>query len=181
MEPGAEVIPEPGTATEAGTESGEEPAQGKAVAEGDEQTPVCKFSETQEQTEVGKIPGMEGPEEGGAAGETADSADAAGGAEAPEAVWRRRAEGYAVRAVFSEARAAAAVMGVPENRLDHAAKLCELSGIDPEDEGARARIAEAVRAVLRELPELRGGVGTGAAASPRKARRDAFERGFLGA
>ena len=178
---GPEAFSEPDAAVETAVAPGEEPAEEDAAADEEEQTSVCKNSETREQTEVGRFSGMEGPVQDGAAAGAAESEGAAGGAESPEAVWRRRAEGYAVRAVFSEARASAAAMGVPENRLDNAAKLCDLSGIDPEDEGARARIAEAVRAVLRELPELRGGVGTGEAASPRRARRDAFERGFLGA
>ena len=113
---------------------------------------------------------------------TADGVLPEGGstAEESEAAWRRRAEACAARAVLSEARAAAAMMGVPENRLDHAARLSDLSGIDPEDEGARERIARAVRVALAELPELIGGVGTGRATSPRRARHDAFERGFLG-
>ena len=178
---GAEAFMESGAEMEVAVAPGVEPAQQDMVVGGEEQTSVCKNSETREQTEVGKISGVESPAQGGAAVEVVQTEGAEGGAEAPEVVWRRRAEGYAVRAMFSEARATAAAMGVPENRLDHAAKLCDLSGIDPEDEGAQARIAEAMRAVLRELPELRGGVGTGEAASPRRARRDAFERGFLGA
>ena len=98
-----------------------------------------------------------------------------------EAVLLERAERYAARAVLSEARATAALMGVPENRLDDIAKLCELSGIDPEEAGTRARIVEMVRDALNRVPGLRCGSGTGSTVSPRKPRRDAFERGFLGA
>ena len=45
---------------------------------------------------------------------------------------------------------------------------------------ARERIAAAVREILKELPEVRGGVGTGQVMAMRKPRRDPFERGFLG-
>ncbi len=90
-----------------------------------------------------------------------------------------RAEGYARQAVEGEARAAAALLGVPEKRLGHVAKLAALSGIDPADGEARAKIGRAVRAVLVEFPEL-GGAGTGRAAPVSRIRRDAFARGFLG-
>ncbi len=80
----------------------------------------------------------------------------------------------------AEARCAAALMGVKEARLDHVARLAGLEGIDPEDEAMRQKVAQAVRAVLGEVPELISGAGTGAAASPRRLRRDAFARGFMG-
>ncbi len=92
----------------------------------------------------------------------------------------RRAEACAARAVLAEARAAAAALGVKEARLDYAAKLAELGDIDPEEEDARSKIASAVREVLRTVPELMGGAGTGQTARARRPRRDAFERGFLG-
>lgn len=90
-----------------------------------------------------------------------------------------RAEGFARQAVEGEARAAAALLGVPEKRLGHVAKLAALSGIDPADGEARVKIGRAVRAVLAEFPEL-GGAGTGRAAPVARIRRDAFARGFLG-
>ncbi len=91
----------------------------------------------------------------------------------------RRAEDCARRAVEGEARAAAALLGVPENRLGRVAKHADLSGIDPADGEARAKIVRAVRAVLAEFPEL-GGAGTGSATPVARIRRDAFARGFLG-
>lgn len=207
-EPDAAVEDEPGAATGLALEPGEEPvhdgatgmeepAQGGTVVGGEEPTAgadeltQCDDVGTEKPTTVGCDAGTGKPARvGSAAGSDKPSDDAdAGETETKEAViegggseaeWKRRAEGYAMRAVFSEARAAAAAMGVPENRLDHVARLSDLSGIDPEDGKAQGRIEEAVRAVLREHPELRGGVGTGQATVPRKARRDAFERGFLG-
>jgi hypothetical protein len=93
---------------------------------------------------------------------------------------RLRAERYAARAVQSEARAVAALMGVLEGRLDDVVKLCDLSGIHPDEEDARVRIAGTVRDALSRVPGLGGGVGTGLRGYRAKARRDAFERGFLG-
>lgn len=98
-----------------------------------------------------------------------------------EAELSKRVERYAARAVLSEARAAAALMGVPADRLDDVAKLCELSGIDPEEDSARAKIAGAVRGALGRMTGLTGGAGTGSAVATQRPRRDAFERGFLGA
>jgi len=101
-------------------------------------------------------------------------------AAAREAEWRRRLEAYAAKAAFSEARAAAAALGVPENRLDYAARLANAADIDPEQPGAREAIAAAVQRVLTDVPELRGGAGTGQNRGARRFRRDAFERGFMG-
>jgi hypothetical protein len=165
--------------TESALEPGEELAHGGAGG-AEKQTPVCFNAEAKEPTGVGAINAVEEPVQGDAAAGEMEPAEAVNNGEGPEAEWKRQAEGYALRAVFSEARAAAAAMGVPENRLDHVAKLSDLSGVDPEDGEARVRVAKAVRAVLKELPELCGGVGTGQVTAPRRSHRDAFERGFLG-
>jgi len=179
-------------AKEVAAKPGERPTHNGAVAEAEEPAQSGAVAEAEESTQSGAIVGTEEPTQAGAAAEAGEhtgvcasaggveSAEAAGGIVGSEAEWRRRAEGYALQVVFSEARAAAATLGVPECRLDHVARLSDLSGIGPEDDGARERIARAVRAVLKELPELRGGVGTGQATTPRRPRRDAFERGFLG-
>ena len=124
----------------------------------------------------------EGEKEAGAP--EGDSADESGGAAGDHFRSERealilRAEGFARQAVEGEARAAAALLGVPEKRLGHVAKLAALSGIDPADGEARVKIGRAVRAVLAEFPEL-GGAGTGRAAPVARIRRDAFARGFLG-
>lgn len=118
------------------------------------------------------------PEAGAPEGEGMDSPSEAGFRAEREALIRR-AEDYARRAVEGEARAAAALLGVPEKRLGLVAKLADLSGIDPADGEARAKVIRAVRAVLAEVPEL-GGAGTGSAAPVSRKRRDAFARGFLG-
>lgn len=118
------------------------------------------------------------PEAGAPEGEGMDSPSEAGFRAELEALIRR-AEDYARRAVEGEARAAAALLGVPEKRLGLVAKLADLSGIDPADGEARAKVIRAVRAVLAEVPEL-GGAGTGSAAPVSRKRRDAFARGFLG-
>jgi len=118
------------------------------------------------------------PEAGAPEGDGMDSPSEAGFRAEREALIRR-AEDYARRAVEGEARAAAALLGVPEKRLGLVAKLADLSGIDPADGEARAKVIRAVRAVLAEVPEL-GGAGTGSAAPVSRKRRDAFARGFLG-
>ena len=196
-EPGAEddvdadAYEEPGAVTGFALEPGGELVQGGATGEeglarvevsaaAEERTSVCLTAAERQQTKVGAVAGADGPAQDDAAFGKRDPAEASEEAGGSEAEWKRRAEGYALRAVFSEARAAAAVMGVPENRLDHVAKLSDLSGIGLEEEGARERIAAAVRAVLKELPEVRRGVGTGQMTNKRKFRRDPFERGFLG-
>jgi len=96
--------------------------------------------------------------------------------------YKAQAAEYAARAVQAEARAALAALGVPAAKLSTALKLADLSGINPADKGAPDAIAKAAEAVLAELPELRGGAGTGAAvATQRKtAENDPFLKGFLG-
>ena len=173
LEPGGELVWGGSTGAE-GLARVEVPEAAKKT------TSVCLSASTKQQTEVGAMAGAEEPTQDDAAAGRRESAEAAEEAGGSEVKWKRRADGYALQAVFSEARAAAAVMGVPENRLDHVARLADLSGIGPEEEGARERVAAAVRAVLKELPEVRGGVGTGQATAKRKPRRDPFERGVLG-
>ncbi len=202
-EPDAAAEDVPGAATGLALELGEgsvhggaagegEPAQGGTCTRageltqcddvgGEKPTPVGCDAGTEKPARVGFAVGLEEPEQDAvAAGERGikEAVIEDGGS---EAAWKRRAEGYALRAVFSEARAAASAMGVPEDRLDQVARISDLSGIDPEDGKACGRIRDAVRAVLREHPALRGGVGTGQASAPRRPQRDAFERGFLGA
>lgn len=115
---------------------------------------------------------------GGTEGDGADSRGAAGFL-AERAALIQRAESYARRAVEGEARAAAALLGVPEERIGVVLKLADLSGIDPADGEARAKVGRAVRVALAEVPEL-GGAGTGSVTQVPRKRRDAFARGFLG-
>ncbi len=159
---------EPGDADSAGEAAGE---AGESVGKPEGADSLEEESAGEAEESAGKPGGADSPEE-----ESAGEA----GMESTEAQWKRRAEVYAARAVFSEARAAAAQLGVPENRLDRVAKLADTSGIDPEQPDAQGRIARAVRAVIRDLPELSGGAGTGTIARARRPRLDAFERGFLG-
>jgi hypothetical protein len=89
---------------------------------------------------------------------------------------------YMARIRTAEGRAAAAVMGVAQGRLDYAVQLAGLDEIDIDDPGAGEKIAEAIGALLDKLPEFKGGAGTGTVgAHPRRSvRKDAFERGFTG-
>ena len=153
-----------GTAGEAAMETTGEASAGTA---GEAAMEVAGGASTEAPIEAEAVPAEESGGEGG---------EAAG----LEAEWKRRALDYAARAVFSEARAAAGALGVPENRLDYAARLADAAGIDLENPDARERIARAVQAVLRDVPELRGCAGTGRAAVARRPRREAFERGFMG-
>jgi hypothetical protein len=122
----------------------------------------------------------EGTNPTGAAVPAEAASDAGQEAGAREAEWQRRLEAYAAKAVFSEARAAAAALGVPENRLDYAARLADTAGVDSEAPDARTANAAAVQKVLKDVPELLGGAGTGRTLGARRPRRGAFERGFMG-
>ena len=56
------------------------------------------------------------------------------------------------RAVQAELRTAAALAGVPKERIPYVLRLCDTEGID---------LDAAVAKVLEAVPELRGGAGTG--------------------
>lgn len=66
------------------------------------------------------------------------------------------------RALQAELRGAAAIAGVPRDRIPYVLRLADTSGIDLTAADADAKVTAAIEAVLADLPELRGGaVGTG--------------------
>lgn len=85
------------------------------------------------------------------------------------------------RLAESELRSAAALAGVPREKVPYVARMADVSGINPADKDAADRYAKAVERVLSDVPELRGGsapsgaapAGTGGAGSPEihRARR----------
>lgn len=75
----------------------------------------------------------------------------------------------------------AAQAGIRPDRIKQAVKLADLNDIDPMADDAESKIAEKIRGVCSEMPELLATASTGAAgAFARKAEpvKDAFERGF---
>lgn len=87
------------------------------------------------------------------------------------------------RALQAELRGAAAIAGVPKERIPYVLRLADTSGIDLTADDADAKIAAAIDRVLSDLPELRGGaVGTGSAGNfARKPNQqlDPFLQGFM--
>ena len=65
------------------------------------------------------------------------------------------------RAVQAELRTAAALAGVPKERIPYVLRLCDTEGIDLDAADAQDKLDAAVAKVLEAVPELRGGAGTG--------------------
>lgn len=67
------------------------------------------------------------------------------------------------RAVQAELRTAAALAGVPKERIPYVLRMCDTEGIDLDAADAQDKLDAAVAKVLEAVPELRGGAGTGSA------------------
>ena len=65
------------------------------------------------------------------------------------------------RAVQAELRTAAALAGVPKERIPYVLRMCDTEGIDLDAADAQDKLDAAVAKVLEAVPELRGGAGTG--------------------
>ena len=65
------------------------------------------------------------------------------------------------RAVQAELRTAAALAGVPKERIPYVLRMCDTEGIDLDAADAQDKLDAAVAKVLEAVPELRGGTGTG--------------------
>ena len=65
------------------------------------------------------------------------------------------------RAVQAELRTAAALAGVPKERIPYVLRLCDTEGIDLDAADAQDKLDAAVAKVLEAVPEMRGGAGTG--------------------
>lgn len=83
----------------------------------------------------------------------------------------------------ARATAAATALGVRPERVKYAIRLSDFGGIDVTQEDADRRISAAIKQVVNELPELKGGAqGTGtqgAFARQSNAQPGAFERGLM--
>lgn len=69
------------------------------------------------------------------------------------------------RAVQAELRTAAALAGVPKERIPYVLRMCDTEGIDLDAADAQDKLDAAVAKVLEAVPELRGGAGTGSTAT----------------
>ena len=56
---------------------------------------------------------------------------------------------------------AAALAGVPKERIPYVLRMCDTEGIDLDAADAQDKLDAAVAKVLEAVPELRGGAGTG--------------------
>lgn len=65
------------------------------------------------------------------------------------------------RAMQAELRTAAALAGVPKERIPYVLRMCDTEGIDLDAADAQDKLDAAVAKVLEAVPELRGGAGTG--------------------
>lgn len=61
----------------------------------------------------------------------------------------------------AELRTAAALAGVPKERIPYVLRMCDTEGIDLDAADAQDKLDAAVAKVLEAVPELRGGAGTG--------------------
>ena len=89
------------------------------------------------------------------------------------------------KALDAETRATALAQGVRPDRIAYAVRLADLNGIDITADGAADKISAAIGKVLADVPELKGGVGTGSmgnhprqAATAEEKNRDDFRRGL---
>ncbi|MDY5514684.1 MAG: hypothetical protein SPG32_08095 [Candidatus Ventricola sp.] len=58
-------------------------------------------------------------------------------------------------------RTAAALAGVPKGRIPYVMRMADVTGLDPTAADAAEHYQQAVDKVLADVPELRGGAGTG--------------------
>ena len=65
------------------------------------------------------------------------------------------------RAMQAELRTAAALAGVPKERIPYVLRMCDTEGIDLDAADAQDKLDAAVAKVLEAVPELCGGAGTG--------------------
>lgn len=86
--------------------------------------------------------------------------------------------------IGAELRAAAALAGVPKEKIPYVVRLAEVKGADAEGADLGKLAGEAIDKVLADIPELSGvQAGTGSAGNFRrvaKPAKTAFERGFDG-
>lgn len=68
------------------------------------------------------------------------------------------------RAMQAELRTAAALAGVPKERIPYVLRMCDTEGIDLDAADAQDKLDAAVAKVLEAVPELCGGAGTGSTA-----------------
>ena len=66
-----------------------------------------------------------------------------------------------VRAMQAELRTAAALAGVPKERIPYVLRMCDTESIDLDAADAQDKLDAAVAKVLEAVPELCGGAGTG--------------------
>lgn len=65
------------------------------------------------------------------------------------------------RAMQAELRTAAALAGVPKERIPYVLRMCDTESIDLDAADAQDKLDAAVAKVLEAVPELCGGAGTG--------------------
>ena len=58
-------------------------------------------------------------------------------------------------------RTAAALAGVPKERIPYVMRMADVTGLDPTAADAAEHYQQAIDKVLADVPELRGGAGTG--------------------
>lgn len=58
-------------------------------------------------------------------------------------------------------RTAAALAGVPKERIPYVMRMADVTGLDPTAADAAEHYQQAINKVLADVPELRGGAGTG--------------------
>ena len=158
----------------------------QATETADQQTETVEQSENAEegaaeqdaaQPEEGQAQEMAQPEEVGAQ-EMAQPEEAAADDSAARIAW------LSAQLLTAKATAAATALGVKPERVKYAIRLSDLGDIDVTQEDADKRISAAIKQVVNELPELKGGTqGTGtqgAFARQSNVPMSAFERGLLG-
>ena len=127
------------------------------------------------------------PEEGKpATGAEAKAADAGAAVPKPDpaaelVVANQRITDISAMLLTAKAEAAAATLGVKPERIKHAVRMAELSGIDPMTDAADATIGEKLQAVIAAIPEMLGSSGTGSSGAFRRQDTttiDPFSKGF---
>lgn len=70
-------------------------------------------------------------------------------------------------------RTAAALAGIPKERIPYAMRMADVEGLDPSAADAAAQYTAAIEKVLEAVPELRGGAGVGTGSVGNFARKSA--------
>jgi hypothetical protein len=150
--------------TEATEPENQEQAQQGSTEQAAAQSQTNPKNDSQSEQGDGQKPKEDKAAAGGAAGRVQSPAEGDPGHAGADDVLVKTQEQLAnakQALLTTSAEAAAARLGIPEGRVKHMLRMADLKGIDPMAVDAGPKVQAALEKVLEDVPELRGGTGTG--------------------